>query len=164
MGRVLASLLSLALLPACSPALNAGLLRDEPVLSRDLAAPELALLHFRLTADLRAGRLADATICTGTGQGERAVPLGGDREQRLMIVLPFVAPYSRCELLADNTRRDTITGERAVLVDVHQLVCKTPEDCTAWAGAREYGWAHYRLRFVRGAWQIGIVPADIVLT
>ena len=157
-----------ALVAGCSPVLNAGLLRQTPVLSQDAEAPELALLHYRLTRDAGLGKLAGATICAGIGQGTGSTALPAAREEALVHAVDWVAPRSRCTLSPDKAFVDAYTGTPAVVVDVHELACEAPGNCTAWAGfyrnPRENGWSFYRLRFERGAWQISEEPLGIVLT
>lgn len=158
---------------ACAPALNRNLVSIAPALSQNPDAPELALLHYRM-AD-RFDRLDGPlpTICAGMGSSvsSRSTllvrPLPSGREQALIAALPVVAPLPHCEEVGHGYR-DAMTGEPAIVFDVHDLTCATATDCTAWAGYRQdsavNGWSYYRLRYSRGAWRIRREPLDIILT
>ena len=168
MRRAVAVFTLAALIAGCTPVLNAGLLRQAPILSQDRDAPELALLHYRLTRDAGLGKLAGATICAGIGQGTESAPLPEAREETLVHAVDWVAPRSRCKLSPEKAFVDAFTGTPAVVVDVHDLACEAPGNCTAWAGfyrdPQQNGWSFYRLRFQGGAWQISEEPLGIVLT
>lgn len=163
----LALLPVIAALSACVMPLNHATEGKAPALSQAPDAPELALLHYRLLryADAVEGTLP--TICAGLGQGQSAVPLPQEDEVALIEALPFVAPHDRCQLQGDNYV-DAITGGAAVMMDVHDLTCEQPGNCTAWSGyyaSPTYnGWSYYRLRFEGGKWNIAREDLGIVLT
>jgi hypothetical protein len=53
---------------------------------------------------------------------------------------------------------DAITGERAGLIQVYDLLCRTPDQCTAWVQAPGTPAKRYAMRFENGAWRFTADP------
>lgn len=154
-----------ALASGCTGVLNADLLRDEASIARDPAAPELALLEYRITRILAAQPAQ--TVCAGirATTSEKVGPVAG--EARLLQRFAGLSPLSRCRQ-SEEGNFDTETGAAAMIVDVHELKCEAPDNCTAWAGfvesSRRNGWAYFRATFANGAWRIREEDLGIVVT
>ncbi len=167
MRSIFTLLMAIMVLASCAAPLNYRLARDDGSLASLPDGPVPALLEYRIATfvDGREGELP--TICAGMGHDTKAEALPESEQLALMEHFAIVAPLDRCEWMG-GSYRDAITGETAIVFDVHDLDCKIYDQCTAWAGYRQdakvNGWSFFEARFRNGYWQIRPKDMGIILT
>ncbi len=121
-----------------------------PQLAEDRERPALALIEHALGEHFAGlGTAADPpTTCVELRPGG----LSAEDEQALIARFPRLAPRARCETDTPPPE-DGFTGERAVLVQVYDVTCSTPEQCGGWVSRPGSPAMHYAMAYAEGAWR-----------
>jgi hypothetical protein len=119
-----------------------------PPLAEDQEQPVLALLEHVLTGHFAPFGANPPTTCAVLRPG----PLSAEQEEALIVRFVRLAPASRC-VADDGGWRDDFTEEPAQVVEVYDVACRTPTQCTGWVNAPGSPAARYAMRFEGGSWR-----------
>ncbi|AKH41320.1 hypothetical protein FHS61_003217 [Altererythrobacter atlanticus] len=154
------ALLAAMLLAGCTTAAPDGADGDVPPpapFANDPQQPLLALFeHVIGDYFALAGDDAPTTCAILRDGGEAGSGLTADQEEALLLRFPRLAPAGRCQWDGQQYA-DSITGDRATVIDIYQFACDDPRNCSGSVNIRGPGACRpavqYSMLYAGDAWQ-----------
>ena len=127
-------------------------------LAFDRKQPALALFERALAGYFAGAGPNPPTTCAQFSPA----PLSAEQEEALILRFVRLAPAARCRAEGSGVV-DSVTGERAVLVQVYEFKCASETLCTAWVTYPGTPSQRHTIRYREGVWKHDADPR-IILT